>query len=39
MFQFQKEQIVCEAGGVKFGGHPGDIAICFLEPEPPRCKP
>ncbi|MCA1795738.1 MAG: hypothetical protein LC660_18055, partial [Desulfobacteraceae bacterium] len=24
MFQFQKEQIVCEVGGVKFGGQPGD---------------
>ncbi|MCF8093413.1 MAG: tetrahydromethanopterin S-methyltransferase subunit H [Desulfotignum sp.] len=24
MFQFQKEQIVCEIGGVKFGGQPGD---------------
>lgn len=24
MFQFQKEQIVCDVGGVKFGGQPGD---------------
>ncbi len=24
MFQFQKEQKVCEIGGVKFGGQPGD---------------
>lgn len=26
MFQFQKEQKVCEVGGVKFGGQPGDYA-------------
>jgi len=24
MFQFQKDQIVCDVGGVKFGGQPGD---------------
>ncbi len=24
MFQFQKEQIVCDVGGIKFGGQPGD---------------
>jgi tetrahydromethanopterin S-methyltransferase subunit H len=30
MFQFEKEQIVCEVGGVKFGGQPGQYPTVIV---------